>query len=1240
MTHEYQKLQEKIKQVRQRFRWIVLARGLVFSLTGSLVIVAVAILLVDHWNYSNRAISLVRVFSVLFILGIFAWFLARPLLRKVMGVQIARYIEEHHPALQDRLVSAIELGEKEAPHSPSNPILPLLIHDAIKHSSHIRAKTLFNPREPYLSGALAFGLILFFILLQILGPEFFQYATLKLYANWLEPLYHLDVAPGNTQVRKGSDQLISARLMGFDSHEVNLLSRYEGSNTWEKTRMESQKGSNSFGFLFLDINEKVHYYVQAGNVKSTEFTLSVTDLAQVEKIDLTYNFPRYTGLPPKREEDSGEISALKGSRVDLEAFTNVDVTTARILLEDGTSIPMERIAEKKLRGQIEVKKDSSYKIELTDLSKSSSIGSHEYPITALEDQPPLVTLLKPGRDKKATKLEEVLTEVKADDDFGINSLELYFTVNGSKENVVNLFQQKTGETPKSISGTHTFFLEEYNLEPGDFVTYFARASDALNTTTSDIYFLEVRPFGKEYSQAQFAGGAGGAGDVSSVLSARQKEILAATWRLVRDKKSFAPKEYRDNLKLVTTSQQKLQQQTKTLSDRIQRRALATRDKEFQKLSENLIKAVEAMTPAHQWLSQDKPRDAVSPEQTALQHLMRAEAYFKEIQVAFGNSSGGQSNSLGAEELEGLFELELDKLKNQYETLQQRNSMQAGDEIDEATRKLKELARRQQQLNERNRQMPMSRFASGSSSGGSDQQSLHAEAEKLARQLERLSRETQSEDLLKASQRLKQAAQEMRNHSSNSSGKDSQNRGLQALSRLNDAQQLLDRHQKNGLSDDLRRMQADAEQLARQQEKIQSGLEELARTSSGNGGNASTPASSGDQAERDFNKKRQIFQDKTQLKKGLDAMEQGLFTSARRAGSQQRATSQKLQSAGNAVHDNRIQEKVDQGGQMIARGLLDSARQRENNIRGMLEDLKQKIASAEKSLDSSESGTAEEKLSKALSQTGDLIGNLESLNRRLQQFYGNKKGSQSEQQATEKGSSDVANLQPNGKEGHNGKSATPGEQSKETSTPPGNSEDQPGEQQGQSPGNGKSSNGKGQGRSSQDAETNSNSNSSAMGGNSPQGEHRENVISDGEHQYHGSTNLGNAAVNFGDRQLPPPGRLTPEQMRQFEKEYQLRLKEAQEIGRNLTGQPDLATQLKNMVERMKQMSSMKFLLDERQLERLRSHVIEGFRQLELDLSKNLQHLITKENLHLAKDEEIPEAYRKQVEDYYKALSKLR
>src|SRR5262249_10435521 len=475
--------------------------------------------------------------------------------------------------------------------------------------------------------------------------------------------------------------------------------------SWEKNTMDPQRGSNQFGFLFLDLNEKVRYYAQSGNVRSAEFSITVSDTARVEKIDLTYNFPSYTGLPVRKEEDGGEIAALKETRVDVQAQTSIDAASARILLQDGSAIAMRKIGEKQFSGQIEIKKDSSYKIELTDLDKNAGVGSHEYPITALDDQPPLISFSKPGRDKKVTQLEEVLAEVKANDDFGLNSLKFYYTVNGGKENAVDFYQRSKGEAPKTLSGTHTFFLEEFNLEPGDLVSYYAKASDARTTSTSDIYFLEVRPFGKEYSQAQMGGGGmGGAGEAGSVLSTRQKEILAATWRIVRDQKTFKKGEYSENLKLVASQQQKLQQQTKTLSERIKRRALTTRDPEFQKLSDNLEKAIESMTPAQQLLSQEKPTDALPPEQTALNYLMRSEAYFRKIQVAFGNNGGGPGGAAtGAQELENLFELELDKLKNQYETQQQRNSMQAGNQLDEALQKLKELARRQQQLNERRRQ---------------------------------------------------------------------------------------------------------------------------------------------------------------------------------------------------------------------------------------------------------------------------------------------------------------------------------------------------------------------------------------------------------------------------------------------------------------------------------------------------------------------------------------------------------
>ena len=94
------------------------------------------------------------------------------------------------------------------------------------------------------------------------------------------------------------------------------------------------------------------------------------------------------------------------------------------------------------------------------------------------------------------------------------------------------------------------------------------------------------------------------------------------------------------------------------------------------------------------------------------------------------------------------------------------------------------------------------------------------------------------------------------------------------------------------------------------------------------------------------------------------MEQDLFGSARKAASQQKSTSQKLQSAGNSLRDNRLQEKVSQSGQFISRGMLDVARERERTVKAIIDDLKDKIASAEKGLDSSPSNSPEERLGKA------------------------------------------------------------------------------------------------------------------------------------------------------------------------------------------------------------------------------------------------------------------------------------
>src|SRR5439155_440918 len=199
-----------------------------------------------------------------------------------------------------------------------------------------------------------------------------------------------------------------------------------------------------------------------------------------------------------------------------------------------------------------------------------------------------------------------------------------------------------------------------------------------HVASSDIYFVQVRPFKKDYKQAQSQAQQGGGGaqqaDVGE-LSRQQREIVAATFNTVRDKAKTKPDKYRENVVFLNLAQAKLRAQVEELAD--------------------------------------------------------------------------------------MFELELDKLANQYEMKQQAEQQASDKQIDQLAEKLKELARRQQQEAERQRRLSQAgsqqQQQSGSSGGGGGQRQLAQEAEDAARRLEQLSREQKRPDLADAARQLQDAA---------------------------------------------------------------------------------------------------------------------------------------------------------------------------------------------------------------------------------------------------------------------------------------------------------------------------------------------------------------------------------------------------------------------------------------------------------------------------------------------------
>ncbi len=598
---------------------------------------------------------------------------------------------------------------------------------------------------------------------------------------------------------RGASLDVRAQLVSFTSGTAEIVLQASGSNELVRLPMIADSAATGFVVRVFDVMADTRYWVESEGVQSPRFTLTVTDLPAVRRLSMEIRYPVYTGLERDIVEDGGDVAAVIGTTVSIRAHLTRAVRGGTLRFDDGTSVAMRVTDDSTLAGVFTVRRDAFYRIDLEAADGTPVEGLVQYAVVALEDRPPSVRITQPGRDTKVTSVEELVVGVDATDDFGVRGVELRMSVNGGAERVVTLAADG-GRGGPEFSSAHTLFIDEYALEPGDLITYYAVARDAAaGESRSDIYFLEVRPFARDYRQAESGGempaGEGGEGGASpGALSERQKEIAAATFNVVRDSATTSPQARRENLVTLAIAQGKLRDDVGGLAARLESRGMTQEDSAFVVIKAALDSATTHMRAAEDQLGRGFARGALSPEQRALQHLQRAQAVFREVQVQMqqeGGGGGGGGGEQGSENLADLFEMDTDKLRNQYESVQRNATTAARQEVDEARERLRQLAQRQQQENERAQRMADALRArlgreAGSGGGGSAQRDLARAADEEARRLERLSRERQSPELADAAARARQAADAMRQAASGS-----QSQGATAVERLRSATRELD-----------------------------------------------------------------------------------------------------------------------------------------------------------------------------------------------------------------------------------------------------------------------------------------------------------------------------------------------------------------------------------------------------------------------------------------------------------------
>ena len=914
MTERVSELRGILAEVRARWQRRALLEA--WALGGLTAAAMVFVGLLAVWLVASEGVPLVLVVTAVTAVAVTSLVFALLSLRQTPSDrQIARFIEERAGGLDEVLVTAIDRSVD------GSAIAGVIVNDAVRAARDVdidrivSRDVLRRAAAAALGGTLALGVALWFFApsagraMNVAGAYLFPYR------------YAIDVRPGSIKIRAGEPVTVVARIRGVNGAVVPTLTVGKG-DAARSARMTPGAAPEEFTLTLNNIAASFQYVVTAGSAASPEFAVDVIKPVRISSIDVRYEYPSGIGLEPHTEQNGGDIFAPAGTKVQLTINTDKQVANGQLKLADGQAINLQG-HNQVFTADLTVAKDGSYRVALNDVDGLRNDGDTEYFIRMLNDRPPDVRILRPAGDKQVSPLEEVVIEARADDDYGVRSLELVIKSNAGKEKVIPLWDAGKAAV---AAGQHTVFLEELNVKPGDVVTYHARATDVgrgrrSTESRSDIFFLEVKPYEEEFfaSESNAGGMAGMEQTGLEELIAQQKDVMAATWKLdARARRGGPNARSPQDIRAIGQAQTALRDKTEEVSQQMsaqlaqQRRRLGARAGLTRPGDEPLPKAVEAMSRAAAELQKLNIGPALPHEEQALAELLKAAAEIRRRQVQMQQANGGGGNgNRNQPDLSTLFDQQLRKQQQtNYETqstTQEANKPQ-NQEQDDPLAAIRELARRQEALSRQQRELAKNQAQMSAEERKRQLERLTREQEELRQQAEELSKQMQGGSTSSqgggqrasgsSGEQLREISEQMRNAAGDLRNQDPQQasaRGSKAGEQLRGLEQRMQGERPQERRRAMGDLQLEAQQIADAQRRLGN---EASRTAAG---------ATGDDARRKLAAEQERLADRTQR----------LGESARQLSQSAEAEEQQaLADAGREIDKQRIAERMRESAQSM------------------------------------------------------------------------------------------------------------------------------------------------------------------------------------------------------------------------------------------------------------------------------------------------------------------------------------
>ena len=769
----YTELQARVLEARRVWKRTLFWTGCAIATVGLIAILAGAAI-IDLLMPLPTSVRIALLVGVIGAAGYLLYrYLIQPLRVKLTPHDVALNVERKHRDLEDRLVSALQFGEAETEDPIKSHLLQRLVTDAVERTDGIDFKATIDKSKKRKHIGIAAAVFAGCALIALIFPAELNISLNRLLSPWekTEPVFttKLTVEPGNARILRGRSLAINLEVTGKAADKARLI--YKKGDSAADTESQGQEidmmqiegEKHRFGYEIFNINENMEYYVTANGIESERYTVEVFDMPKVTAVEVTYTYPEYTQLNPITQQGEGNIRAVAGSQAEVRITTNKAIESATLTVEAQDPTPMLISDGRTLTTTLDVLTDGKYTVKLLCVDGFNNQTPIEYTITAIPDEPPEVAIKEPGRDIKATKLEEVKVLAEAVDDYGVENMTLMYSVGSGEPQELEAETVEVKEK-KIISGAYVFYLEELDVEPGEIISYYAQATDnntrtGPGTGTSELYFIEVRPFNERYMQMDAEGQQAPEGQPFPNLIADQRAIIKNTWKHIHSRPSPMTENYQSAVKKIGDEQDQLKDKTQRVTDEL---SMSMRDANVDpEMLMNLEEAVAKMGEASGELHAIKPKAALPHEQDALELLTKAMMELDKVLTRM-RSGGSQA---AADNIEMDMEDLQDTIEQDENELDEQMSEQTQELLDQA----RDMLSQQEQLTEQSQQMaregqPSQREMQQNSQ---QEQQMAGQAQQMAEQAQQMGQSSgQGAGQSNTGQRMVQAGEALQQASEN------------------------------------------------------------------------------------------------------------------------------------------------------------------------------------------------------------------------------------------------------------------------------------------------------------------------------------------------------------------------------------------------------------------------------------------------------------------------------------------